>query len=221
MAKILPGQTDIYALTDSRLSLGRPVEEVALALLEAGIKILQYREKKLPKAQMLAECQTLRNLTRQFDACFIVNDYPELALSCEADGIHIGQDDLPPKAVRQLAGNNMIIGLSTHSPAQALQAQKEPVDYIGVGPIFATRTKEDVCAPVGFAYLDWVVQNSALPFVAIGGIKAHNIAEVAAHGAHCCALVSELVGAKDIGRKVRETRTAMARGMTEYRAKNF
>ena len=84
-------------------------------------------------------------------------------------------------------------------------------DYIGVGPIFATQTKEDVCSPVGFSYLEWVVANIRLPFVAIGGIKEHNIAEVTRRGATCCALVSELVGAPDIAEKVRSVRAAMHR----------
>ena len=104
-------------------------------------------------------------------------------------------------------GPDIIIGLSTHSPEQARAAAG--ADYIGVGPIFATQTKEDVVDPVGFEYLDWVVANIDLPFVAIGGIKEHNIGEVAAHGAKCCALVSELVGAPDIAEKVRKLRKAM------------
>ena len=102
-----------------------------------------------------------------------------------------------------------MIGLSTHSPEQALAAVEAGADYIGVGPIFATRTKEDVCDPVGFGYLDWVARNITLPFVAIGGIKEHNIGEVMRHGAKCCALVSELVGARDIAAKAAAVRQAM------------
>ncbi len=209
MPRILPGETDIYALTDSRLSLGRSVEEVASALLAAGVRILQYREKKLPAGQMLEECRQLRRLTREAGATFIVNDHIDIAMLVDADGVHIGQDDLPPAAVRQLLGPERIIGLSTHSPQQAEAARAAGVDYIGVGPIFATRTKEDVTAPVGLGYLDWAVANAGLPFVAIGGIKEHNIGELAAHGASCCALVSELVGAPDIGARVAAVRRAM------------
>lgn len=210
MARILPGETDLYALTDSRLSLGRPLETVVRALLESGVKILQYREKRLPGRRMLEECGMIRCLTNEYGACFIVDDHIDLAILSGADGIHIGQEDVPLADARRLAGKNMIIGLSTHSPDQAIKAVEEGADYIGVGPIFATRTKEDVVAPVGFEYLDWVVANISLPFVAIGGIKAHNIGEVARHGARCCALVSELVGAPDIGAKVMEVRKAMA-----------
>ncbi len=207
MPKILPGQTDLYALTDSRLSRGRPLEEVADKLLSSGIHILQYREKRLPAGKMLEECRMLREMTRKANACFIVNDHIDIAMLAGADGVHIGQDDLPVEEVRRLVGPDIIIGLSTHSPEQARAAGG--ADYIGVGPIFATQTKEDVVDPVGFEYLDWVVANIDLPFVAIGGIKEHNIGEVAAHGAKCCALVSELVGAPDIAEKVRKLRKAM------------
>ena len=207
MPKILPGQTDLYALTDSRLSRGRPLEEVADKLLSSGIHILQYREKRLPAGKMLEECRMLRDMTRKANACFIVNDHIDIAMLAGADGVHIGQDDLPVEEVRRLVGPDIIIGLSTHSPEQARAAAG--ADYIGVGPIFATQTKEDVVDPVDFEYLDWVVANIDLPFVAIGGIKEHNIGEVAAHGAKCCALVSELVGAPDIAEKVRKLRKAM------------
>ena len=209
MPRILPGETDIYALTDSRLALGRSAEEQALALLSAGVRIIQYREKHAKAGTMLEECRILRRLTREAGACFIVNDHVDIALLVEADGVHVGQDDLPVPEVRRLLGPGKIIGLSTHSPQQALDALHSGADYIGVGPIFATQTKEDVCAPVGFAYLDWAAAHAGLPFVAIGGIKEHNIAQVAAHGARCCALVSELVGAPDIAEKVRSVRAAM------------
>ena len=123
-------------------------------------------------------------MTRQAGATFIVNDHVDLALLTEADGVHIGQEDLPPAAVRKLLGPGKIIGLSTHGPGQARAAQTSGlVDYIGVGPIFATKTKKDVCDPVGFEYLDYVVEHIPMPFVAIGGIKAHNIADVRKRGA--------------------------------------
>lgn len=209
MPRILPGETDLYALTDSRLALGRSVEEQARALLSAGVKIVQYREKHAHAGRMLEECRILRRLTLEAGAAFIVNDHIDIAMLVDADGVHVGQEDLPVPEVRRLLGPDKIIGLSTHSPAQAKAAVLAGADYIGVGPIFATQTKEDVCAPVGFSYLEWVAANISLPFVAIGGIKEHNIGEVAARGARCCALVSELVGAPDIAARVRAVRAAM------------
>lgn len=210
--RILPGtrpDADLYALTDSRLSLGRSLEEVASALLGAGIKIIQYREKDKDGGEMLEQCRLLRRLTREASACFIVNDHIDVALLCEADGVHVGQTDLPVPEVRTLLGPDMLIGLSTHAPDQARAAVAAGADYIGVGPIFATRTKKNVCAPVTLDYLDWVVAHIDLPCVAIGGIKERNIAEVARHGAKCCALVSEFVGAPNIAVRVAAVRAAM------------
>ena len=213
MSRILPGETDIYAITDAGLSLGRPLEEVVSALMGAGVRILQYREKKLKGGAMLEECRLLRRLTREAGACFIVNDHIDIAMLVQADGVHVGQEDLPVPEVRSLVGPDMIIGLSTHMPQQAREARSLGADYIGVGPIFATNTKEDVVDPVGYEYLDWVARNTDLPFVAIGGIKRHNITEVARHGARCCSLVSELVGAPDIRTRVEDVRKAMREGM--------
>lgn len=213
MPRILPGETDIYAITDAGLSLGRPLEEVVSALMGGGVRILQYREKKLKSGAMLEECRLLRRLTKEAGACFIVNDHVDIAMLVQADGVHVGQEDLPVPEVRSLVGPDMIIGLSTHLPEQAREARKLGADYIGVGPIFATNTKEDVVDPVGYEYLDWVARNGDLPFVAIGGIKRHNIAEVARHGARCCSLVSELVGAPDIRTRVEDVRKAMREGM--------
>ena len=213
MAKILPGEADLYAISVAGLSLGRPLEEVVSALLGAGVRIVQYREKKLKAGAMLEECRLLRRLTSEAGACFIVNDHIDIAMLVGADGVHVGQEDLPVPEVRRLVGPDMIVGLSTHMPEHAREARGLGADYIGVGPIFATNTKEDVVDPVGYEYLDWINRNADLPFVAIGGIKRHNIAEVARHGARCCSLVSELVGAPDIRARVEEVRKAMREGL--------
>ncbi|MDR3074032.1 MAG: thiamine phosphate synthase [Deltaproteobacteria bacterium] len=202
-------QTDIYAITDSNLSLGRPVEDVVAALLASGVKIIQYREKKKKAGAMLRECERLRAMTRAAGAFFIVNDHVDIAALVKADGVHVGQEDLPVARVRELMGRDCVIGLSTHSPEQFAAALKDGADYVGVGPIYATQTKEDVCEPVGLGYLDHVAKAGAIPFVAIGGIKRHNIAAVVRHGAACCCLVSELVGAEDIAARVAEVRRAM------------
>ncbi len=212
MPIILPGETgdvDLYALTDEGLSRGRSLEEVARALLGAGIRILQYREKKKKDGEMLEQCRLLRSITEEYGACFIVDDHVDLALLSRADGVHVGQEDIPLADVRALVGSSMCIGVSTHAPEQARAAIAGGADYIGVGPIYATKTKEDVCAPVGLEYLDWICANTTIPFVCIGGIKAHNIHDVAAHGARCCALVSEFVAADDIAEAVARTRAAM------------
>ncbi|SBV94956.1 Thiamine-phosphate synthase [uncultured delta proteobacterium] len=202
-------KTDIYAITDSTLSLGRPVEEVVGALLGAGVKIIQYREKKKKAGEMLRECEILRTMTRDAGAFFIVNDHIDIAMLVKADGVHVGQEDLPVGRVRELVGDDCCIGFSTHSPEQVAEAVRVGADYIGVGPLYATQTKEDVCNPVGLEYLDYVAASQAIPFVVIGGIKRHNIAEVVRHGGRCCCLVSELVGAPEIAARVAEVRAIM------------
>lgn len=188
----------IYSLTAEQFSLGRDNIAVARELLAGGVKLLQFREKKLSMAVRYKQCLELRAMTRAAGVPFIVNDDIHLALAVDADGVHVGQDDMPVDVVRRLIGPDKAIGLSTHSPQQAAAAVQAGVDYIGVGPIYATQTKEDVCAPVGLTYLDHVVANIDLPFVAIGGIKLHNLHEVLSHGARCVALVTEIVGAQDI-----------------------
>ncbi|MHB9038794.1 MAG: thiamine phosphate synthase [Armatimonadota bacterium] len=203
--------TDIYGITADEYSLGRGNVETVRLMIEAGIKVIQYREKDKSTGEMVMECLAIRKLTRNSGVTFIVNDRVDLAVTVEADGVHVGQDDLPSAYVRRLVGDDMIIGLSTHSPTQAQAADciKGIVDYIGVGPIFATNTKKDACEPVGLEYLDYVVNNISVPFVAIGGIKEHNVGLVRAGGARIISLVTEIVGAPDIALKVRAIRAAL------------
>lgn len=208
--------TDLYCITAEEYSRGRNNIEVVQAMIDAGIKIIQYREKDKKKLYKYEECQKIRMLTRQAGVTFIVNDDVDLALLVGADGVHIGQEDLPIEKVRELVGEEMIIGLSTHSPSQAQDAVAKGADYIGVGPIFKTYTKKDVCDPVGFEYLEYVVQNIDIPFVAIGGIKQHNVAEVVKRGAKCIAMVTEIVGADDIGQKIKEVRRVITETKASY-----
>ena len=201
-------QADIYGITAEEHSLGRNNIEVVEQMLAGGVRVIQYREKDKKAREKYLECMKIREMTREAGAVFIVNDDVDIAILVCADGVHVGQDDLPPEEVRRLVGEQMVIGLSTHSPEQARAALAGGVDYIGVGPIFATRTKKDVCDPVGLGYLEYVVRNIKIPAVAIGGIKEHNIGEVARRGACCIALVTEIVGAADIPAKVEALRLA-------------
>jgi thiamine-phosphate pyrophosphorylase len=201
----------IYGITAERFSAPRPNIQVVEEMIRGGVTIIQYREKKHRKhaGEMLAECLQIRALTRQHGVTFIVNDHVDLALLVDADGVHVGQEDLPVEAVRRLIGPDKIIGLSTHSPRQAEQAVAIGADYIGVGPIFRTQTKADVCAPVGTQYLEHVVRTCPLPFVAIGGIKEHNIHEIVNRGAKTICLVTEIVAAEDIAGTVRRLRKVL------------
>ncbi len=194
----------IYGITAAKYSRGRSTAHVVQAMIEGGVRIIQYREKRPEKsfAEMLEECREIRRLTRAAGVLFIVNDYADIAWLVDADGVHVGQDDLPVSAVRELIGPGKLIGMSTHSPEQAVAAVLAGADYIGVGPIFATTTKEDVCSPVGLEYLEHVVRSCPLPFVAIGGIKEHNLGQIIQRGATTVCLVTEIVGAEDIAATV-------------------
>lgn len=195
----------IYGILGEAFSLGRSNVETAQLLVDGGIDVLQYREKahKKDRADMLAECREIRKITADAGVPFIVNDFLDIALLVDADGVHVGQEDLPVTEVKRLAPE-LMVGCSTHSPEQAARAVAEGADYIGVGPIFTTQTKEDVCDAVGFEYLEHVAANHTIPFVAIGGIKRHNIKEVAKRGASTICLVTEIIGAENIKERIQE-----------------
>jgi thiamine-phosphate pyrophosphorylase len=201
-------ETDIYCITDSRQSLGRSTIDVVRQMLEANIKVIQYREKDKDTGVMLEECLVIRELTRKAGCCFIVNDYVDIALLCEADGVHVGQDDLPLAAVRKLVGNERVVGVSTHSMAEAEAAIKGGADYIGVGPIFATATKTTT-PPVGFTYLEEAMKKVTIPTVTIGGVNEKTLPEVLRRGARCCCIVSAITMAPDIPAKILEFRATI------------
>ncbi|MCF8067207.1 MAG: thiamine phosphate synthase [Desulfobacterales bacterium] len=193
----------LYGITAEKYSNGRNTIDVVKAMVKGGIKVIQYREKHEENSfrKMYNECMEIRKITADHDVLFIVNDYIELAMLADADGVHAGQDDIPIKEVRKLVGNK-IIGGSTHSPEQAQAVVADGADYIGVGPIFKTSTKKDVCDPVGLEYLEYAVENIDIPFVAIGGIKEHNIHKVVKRGAKTICLVTDIVGADNIENKI-------------------
>ncbi|MEA1966968.1 MAG: thiamine phosphate synthase [Thermodesulfobacteriota bacterium] len=195
----------IYGILAEQFSCGRGNIRTAEEMVNAGVDLLQYREKLTTKSlkQIYDECLEIRKITRDAGTLFIVNDYADIALMVEADGIHTGQDDLPVSQLRKIA-KDMIIGVSTHSPEQADKAVADGADYIGVGPIFATKTKDNVCDPVGLEYLDYVVKNISIPFVAIGGIKKHNLGTIVNRGADTVCLVTEIVGAENIKETIAE-----------------
>ncbi len=195
----------IYGILGEKFSRGKTNVQVAKEIVDAGIDILQYREKVKDKSlkEIHSECMEIRKITKDANVPFIINDFADIALMVGADGIHQGQDDLPITEVKKIAPD-MMIGCSTHSPAQADQAIVDGADYIGVGPIFSTQTKEDVCEAVGFEYLEYVADHHTIPFVAIGGIKRHNLKDVISRGAKTVCLVTEIIGAENIKERVKE-----------------
>ncbi|MDR1490738.1 MAG: thiamine phosphate synthase [Desulfovibrio sp.] len=201
--------TDIYCITDSRQSLGRSNVDVVRLMLEAGARVIQYREKNLKAGQMLKECLEIRALTMERGVCFLVNDYLDIALLADADGAHIGQDDIPLSEARGLLGHKRVIGVSTHRWSEAEAAITGGADYIGVGPIFPTATKT-ATPPVGYAYLEEAAAKCPIPFVTIGGINENTIAGAVERGARCCAVVSAITMSEDIAGKMQLLRKLMS-----------
>ncbi len=160
--------------------------------------MIQLRDKLAGPRQLLSEARQIRQLCRARGVSFIVNDRLDLALAVDADGVHLGQDDLPPMAARAILGRDKFLGVSTHSLEQALEAAEQGADYLGIGPIFATGTKATGYEPRGCDIIRQVRTRIDLPLVAIGGITLSNVGEVIATGAAGVAVISAVVGADDI-----------------------
>jgi len=193
----------LYAITGEQFHPGKPMLEVMEQAILGGTDIIQLRDKSGDIAEIRKKAAALRRLTAQYGVTFIVNDYIDIALEVDADGVHLGQGDVPLAEARRRMGDK-IIGISTHAINEAIQAERDGADYIGVGPIFPTKTKLDVVAPVTVSYVQEVARMINIPFVAIGGIKLHNVDEVIKAGATRICAVSEIVGSDDIQGTCRE-----------------
>jgi thiamine-phosphate pyrophosphorylase len=187
----------IYPITDTRISGLSHAAQVE-SLIEGGARLIQLREKyAAPRAFYEAAEEALR-IARSHNVRVIINDRVDIALALKADGVHLGQDDLPPDRARKILGPQVIIGLSTHTPAQAAEAIKLPVDYIAIGPIFATKTKENPDDVVGTTGLTAVREKIGdFPLVAIGGITPENLSRVLEAGADSAAIVRGLLSDPD------------------------
>ncbi len=177
----------IYFITD-RTYCDLSIVEMVSVVLDAGIRIVQYRDKDRSRCGIYEEAARLRELTLRFGATLIINDHADIARAVDADGLHLGQDDLPLKEARMVVGE-MIIGISTHTPEEARTAVSEGADYIGFGPIFHTTTK-DAGSPQGLDNLRLITQNVCVPVVAIGGISLGTAEEVFASGAASIAVAT-------------------------------
>lgn len=166
--------------------------EMTQAVLRAGIKWVQYRDKEKDRLAFYRTALGLREITRCYGASFVVNDHADIAAAVDADGIHLGQDDLPLKEARKLLGREKIIGISTHSVEEAIRAEEDGADYIGFGPVFETATK-DAGTPRGTGMLEEVRGRVNIPVVAIGGIDAGSVSEVLSSGAGAVAVASAVL----------------------------
>jgi thiamine-phosphate pyrophosphorylase len=196
----------LYLVTDARLSGGRSNRQVIAAAIRGGATLVQYREKNASTRSMIDEALQLRELCRAEGVAFIVNDRVDLALAVDADGVHVGQDDLPASLARKLIGPGKILGVSAENVEQARAAIASGADYLGVGALFATATKPDAGNPIGIRGLESIVRASTVPIVGIAGINASNAAGVIRAGAAGVAVVSAVVSAPDVERAARELR---------------
>jgi thiamine-phosphate pyrophosphorylase len=201
----------LYLVTDAGLSRGRTHAQVVEAALRGGVTVVQYREKSGSTLKMVEEARVLRALCARHGVPFIVNDRIDVALAVDADGVHVGQDDMPAGLARKLIGKHKILGVSAGSPEEARAAEAEGADYIGASPIFATPTKPDAPRPMGIEGLRRLAEAVAVPVVAIGGINVENASQMITAGAAGVAIVSAIVAADDVEAAARALRVAVRR----------
>jgi thiamine-phosphate pyrophosphorylase len=201
----------LYPVTDRRLSGLSHAEQVA-RLCEGGARLVQLREKHLPPREFYREASEAVRVARSFGARVIVNDRADVALAAGADGVHLGQDDMPPEAARALLGGRALVGFSTHNVGQASEASSMPVSYVALGPVFDTSSKEKPDPVVGLEGVRRVREAvGRFPLVAIGGITAESAPAVLAAGADSVAVIGALLAAADPAEITRRTRAFLAR----------
>jgi thiamine-phosphate pyrophosphorylase len=192
----------LYAILDTSFSKGRSPITILREFLAGGVRLVQLRAKELSSGEFFTLAKEARQLTREAGATFIVNDRADIAVASGADGVHLGQDDLPLHAARKLLGPDKVIGISTHDLDQARAAELNGADYIGFGPIFGSATKDTGYSPRGLKMLREIRKSVKIPLVAIGGITEDNVAEVWNAGADSAAIISDLMGTEDVAKKV-------------------
>ena len=188
----------LYVILDPSVRPDRPLLDVLNAAAAGGVRIFQYRNKTASMKDAFAEVQPLRRRARELDVLFLINDRCDLALAIDADGVHLGQTDLPYLHARQLLGPEKCIGLSTHNAAQVKEADRVGPDYIGFGPIFTPGSKTDHDPVVGIEGLTDVRALTSLPLFAIGGIQAAHVRPLMDAGANGIAVISAVCGASDV-----------------------
>lgn len=192
----------IYLVTDNGCLQGRALIDCVREALEGGVTLVQYRAKTASSAEMYNEALQLKALCDSFNVPLIINDRLDIAMAVGAAGVHLGQDDLPCAAARKILGENYIIGVSAHNPAEAKAALQSGADYLGCGAVFGTATKADV-KKLGTEGLMAICREKGLPVVGIGGVTADNYREVRAAGADGAAIVSGILAQPDIRTTVR------------------
>lgn len=200
----------LYGILDLGYVDSLEAKEVVEQMIDGGVDLIQVRAKACPSPEIVKIATTLRDITRRRGVPLVINDHPEIARSVQAEGVHLGQDDLPIAEAREIAGPDCVIGKSTHSVDQAIRAFHEGADYIGFGPVFATPTKPDY-APVGLEEIRKVHDAVRIPIFCIGGMTLDNLPEVIAAGARRVVIVSGLLLANDIALYARSAKELLNR----------
>jgi len=203
----------LYVITDRTLSRERSITQVISKAIAGGAGIIQLRDKESTSKKLVQDGSSLRELTKEKNVIFIVNDRVDVALAVNADGVHLGQDDFPINLARKIIGEDKIIGVSVGNVEEAIQAVKDSADYVSIGSIFSTQTKPDAGDAVGTQIITEIKKHVNVPLVAIGGITADNIAQIAAAGADCAAVISAVVGTDDIESAARCLRSRFLGGL--------
>lgn len=188
----------LYLVTDRDLLGNKNLAQTIEGAIQGGVTIVQVREKHLSTLNFFQEALTIKEITQKHNVPFIINDRADIALAVDADGLHIGQEDMPLVVARKIVGPNKIIGVSVTTLEEALLAEKDGADYLGIGAIFPTRTKGDA-KYVSLAELKEIKSKISIPIVAIGGINENNITSVMATGVDGAAIVSAIIAAPDSG----------------------
>ena len=202
----------LHVLTDRIAAVARSDEEIARAALAGGATVIQLRGKSLSGAELARLGRALRQITREAGALLIVNDRVDVAMAIDADGVHLGQDDLPAEDARRLLGPRRILGLSASTIPEAVQAAAAGADYIGFGPVFATGSKPDARAPTGLALLRQAAKAVGVPIVAIGGIDMDSAGAVMETGVAGVAVIAAVVGTPDVEEAARLLRQRLEKG---------
>lgn len=195
---------DLYVITDQRISHGKSHLEVAEAALAGGATVIQFRDKEMKDSEVIVFCREIYKLTKKKGVSFIVNDRVEVTKAVDADGVHLGQEDMSFSLARKILGKEKIIGISVETVKQAIKAVEGGADYLGIGPIYPTATKPDAGKALGIARLKEIRESVNIPIVAIGGINEDNLEEVLRAGADGVALISAVVGALDVTQACRK-----------------
>ena len=206
---------ELYVITDEIIAGGRSHAEIASRAIAGGADVIQLRDKECGNRELFRTGRTMRAITRQTGTLFMINDRLDVALSCRADGVHLGQGDMRADVARQLAPPGFVIGVSVRNAEEALSAEEAGADYVALSPVFSTPSKGDAGPGLGCEILRDIISRVSIPVIAIGGITRANVGEVIAAGADGVAVISAVAGRPDITAAARELKDLITRNKRE------